>query len=251
MDSWADFPKCPQIVKKRDWELTSRADVFFAGTKEIYDARKRMNNNSCLFTSGVETDHYSPELIHEKPVELSEVKGPVLGYIGLVDDERVDFELLGKMADAHPEWNIVMVGPLQNVSSKTIERNNNIMYLGLKSYDELPAYVSSFDICLVPYKYNAATKKINPTKLMEYMAAGKPIICTAAMQDVNALYIKRVCIAKENSEFIDKAEKIINGEIELPLEDNCKYASEYSWDSIADKMKSAIKMTGDCTKSKH
>ena len=89
-------------------------------------------------------------------------------------DERFDLELLAALADAHPEWSVVVIGPVVKISEDDLPRRANIHYLGGRDYKDLPAYMSGWDVALMPFAINEATRFISPTKTLEYMAAGKP-----------------------------------------------------------------------------
>ena len=102
----------------------------------------------------------------------------MLGYFGVID-ERLDYELLARLADAFPNGSLVLVGPVVKVDPRELPQATNIHWLGPAAVRELPRYVKGFDVCLMPFALNEATEFINPTKTLEYMAAGKPIVSTA------------------------------------------------------------------------
>ena len=93
-------------------------------------------------------------------------------------DERFDLPLLDAMAEAHPEWQICMVGPVVKIDPATLPRHPNIHYFGQRTYQQLPGYLKGWDVCLLPFARNESTKYISPTKTLEYMAAGKMIVST-------------------------------------------------------------------------
>ncbi len=101
-----------------------------------------------------------------------------IGKWGAVIDERIDLQLLQETSRKLPDVSFVMIGPLAKIEDADLPKENNIHYLGMKSYNELPAYLKAFDIAMMPFALNDATKYISPTKTLEYMAAGKPIIST-------------------------------------------------------------------------
>ena len=166
---------------------------------------------------------------------MANIPRPIIGYAGLIDEARMDGELLDRMASAHPEWSIVLVGPVQeNVLLRNL-RHSNIHFLGLKSYDELPRYVAGFDVAVVPYKVDAATHNINPTKLLEYMAAGRPVV-SSALDEVKSYYLDRLCIAADRDDFIRNVERLLAGETAMPIAENQTLAAERSWESVTTQM---------------
>jgi glycosyltransferase involved in cell wall biosynthesis len=96
-----------------------------------------------------------------------------------VIDERMDIDLVDGVAAARPDWHIVMLGPVVKIDPATLPARPNIHYLGSKSYAELPRYIAGWDLALLPFARNEATRFISPTKTPEYMAAGKPVVSTS------------------------------------------------------------------------
>lgn len=120
---------------------------------------------------------------------------------------------LAEMADLRPDWQFVMIGPVVKIAPEDLPRRSNIHYLGGKKYEELPAYLSGWDIALMPFAMNESTKFISPTKTPEYLAAGKPVISTP-IRDVVRPYGEQnlVSIARTAEEFVAAAEKFSNAE---------------------------------------
>ena len=125
---------------------------------------------------------------------------PRLGYCGVID-ERINLDLIAAVAHARPDWEIVMVGPTAKVDPAALPHCQNIHWLGQQSYDDLPSFISGWDVCLMPFALNESTRFISPTKTLEYMAAGKPVVSTP-IADVSRLYAAGVRIAATADEFI-------------------------------------------------
>jgi hypothetical protein len=95
-----------------------------------------------------------------------------------VIDERIDLELIRALAERRPEWQIVLVGPIAKIDPADIPNAANVHHLGMKSYTDLPAYLSGWDVAIMPFAINDATKFISPTKTPEYLAGGRPVAST-------------------------------------------------------------------------
>ena len=109
-------------------------------------------------------------------------------------DERVDLPLLAAIAEARPDWSIVMIGPVAKLAPDELPRRTNLHYLGQKSYADLPAYLAACAVALLPFALNEATRYISPTKTPEYLAAGKPVVSTP-VPDVVEPYGSRGLVA--------------------------------------------------------
>jgi glycosyltransferase involved in cell wall biosynthesis len=126
-------------------------------------------------------------------------------------DERIDLAIVAGAADAHPEWQIVMVGPVVKIDPAMLPRRPNIHYLGSRTYAELPAYLAGWDVCLLPFARNEATRFISPTKTLEYMAAERPIVSTP-ITDVAEPYGDLVYLGSTPVEFVAACEAALGEE---------------------------------------
>ncbi len=208
MDELSAFLDAPPELLQREEELFQIADVVFTGGRSLYRAKKDRHPNVHCFPSSVDVKHFGqasrplPE-----PADQAAIPHPRLGFFGVID-ERMDLDLLDAVADAHPEWQIVMVGPVVKIEEENLPRHPNIHYLGQKSYRDLPAYLSNWDVCLLPFARNEATRFISPTKTLEYMAAGKMIVSTP-ITDVAEPYGQIVYLGDTPEEFIAACERAL------------------------------------------
>jgi glycosyltransferase involved in cell wall biosynthesis len=154
----------------------------FTGGPSLFRAKQARHPNVHCFPSSVDAAHFRVGGTGERPPvpEAEDQAGlphPRLGFYGVID-ERLDLPLLDFIAAAHPEWQIVLVGPVVKIDPATLPRRENIHYYGQRSYDDLPRYLAGWDVCLLPFARNDATRFISPTKTLEYMAAELPIVST-------------------------------------------------------------------------
>lgn len=229
----------PELVKQEKF-LLSEADIVFTGGKSLYEAKKANHQNVYCFPSSVEREHFS---VAQKelplPVDINSVRKPIVGYFGVID-ERIDLQLLREVAALKPGFNFVMIGPLAKIGEDDLPRARNIHYLGMKSYKELPHYIAAFDIAMMPFALNDATKFISPTKTLEYMAAGKPIISTA-IKDVVRDYSHCITIVGNPQEFSKAVDQMMSPEFSKIGKDYQEILDQTSWDSTANKMEQIIK----------
>jgi glycosyltransferase involved in cell wall biosynthesis len=244
MDELSAFKGAPVELRERGEALLRQADIVFTGGLSLYRSRLPYNSHTYLFPSGVEIHHFAQAAQRDafpRPDDLQEVSGPILGYFGVID-ERMDLPLLAHMAEAHPEWHLVMIGPVIKIDPAELPRAPNLHYLGMKDYHQLPAYLAHFDVALVPFAMNEATRYLSPTKTLEYMAAHKPVV-SAPIHDVVELYGEYVQIGKTPEEFVTLTEAAL---AETEQERAVRQAKEtdllarYTWDSIADHMNQII-----------
>jgi UDP-galactopyranose mutase len=179
MDELSAFQGAPPALKAREAELMTRADLMLTGGQSLYEAKRDQHRNIHPFPSSVDVAHFSrARRITAEPHDQAPIAHPRLGFFGVID-ERMDLTLLDGVAAARPDWQIVLLGPVVKIDPAVLPRHANIHYLGSKKYDELPSYVAGWDVALLPFARNDATRFISPTKTPEYMAAGKPVVSTS------------------------------------------------------------------------
>ncbi|WP_267393740.1 MULTISPECIES: UDP-galactopyranose mutase [unclassified Sphingomonas] len=178
MDELSAFKNAPPELLAREQRLLERADIVFTGGTSLYEAKRDRHSNVHAFPSSIDVPHFAHARgAVETPADQAAIVGPRLGFCGVID-ERMNLDLLAAVADAHPEWSLVVLGPVVKISDSDLPRRGNIHYLGSKAYTELPAYMAGWDVALMPFAINEATRFISPTKTPEYLAAGCPVVST-------------------------------------------------------------------------
>lgn len=208
MDDLASFLGAPPEMALREAQLLRAADVVFTGGPSLYRAKRSLHPNVHCVPSSVDADHFrrAREPLPQPP-GVDGVPTPRLGFYGVLD-ERLDAELLADVADARPEWQIVLVGPVVKIPIASLPRRSNLHYLGQRPYAELPAHLASWDVCLLPFARNPATRLISPTKTLEYMAAEKPIVSTP-IRDVAEPYGHVVHLGGDAAAFVAACEEAL------------------------------------------
>jgi UDP-galactopyranose mutase len=178
MDELSAFAGAPAELPEAERRLLSRADLVLTGGHSLYCSKRALHHNVHEFPSGVDVEHFvAAKHISVEPVDQSAIPTPRIGFFGVLD-ERLDRDLLASAAALAPGWHFVLIGPVTKISPADLPQAPNLHYLGPKSYAELPQYIAGWDVAMMPFAMNAATKYISPTKTPEYLAAGKPVVST-------------------------------------------------------------------------
>jgi UDP-galactopyranose mutase len=203
MDELSAFKGAPAALKEYEADLMRRASLVLTGGQSLYEAKRHRHTNIHAFPSSVDVEHFAKaRSVTTEPADQAPIPGPRLGFFGVID-ERMDLALVDGVAAARPAWQIVLLGPIVKIDPATLPTRPNIHYLGPKKYEELPRYVAGWDVALLPFARNDATRFISPTKTPEYMAAGKPVVSTS-IRDVVRPYGQQglVRIADDVPEFV-------------------------------------------------
>jgi glycosyltransferase involved in cell wall biosynthesis len=208
MDELSLFLGAPPELLVFENQLLEYADLMFTGGPSLFRAKESRHPNVHCFPSSVDAQHFRLRDSAGREVseaeDQAELPHPRLGFYGVID-ERLDLEIVDRLASVHPQWQIVLVGPVAKIDPARLPRKPNIHYLGQRSYDELPRYLAGWDVCLLPFARNDATKFISPTKTLEYMAAELPIVSTP-ITDVAEPYGSIVHLGDTPDEFVAACE---------------------------------------------
>ena len=238
MDELSAFKFAPAELKVREAAMFEKADLIFTGGHSLFEIKKNLHSNIYPFPSSIEKEHFSlARQISVDPADQANIPHPRIGFFGVID-ERMNIDLIGRIAKQKPDWHFVMIGPVLKIDPASLPRPKNIHYLGSKSYQELPAYLSGWDIATIPFALNESTKFVSPTKTPEYLSAGKPVISTSITDVVNPYGInKLVCIADTPEEFITCIESELNNTDKSKwLEKVDAFLADNSWDNTWKKM---------------
>lgn len=190
MDELSAFHGAHPALLQQEQELFRRADLVFTGGASLFESKRTHHPSVYAFPSSVDAAHFERARRGlADPPDQASIGRPRVGYFGVID-ERMDLELLAAIADARPRWSVIMVGPVVKIDPERLPRRPNIHYLGQKTYRELPAYLAGWDVAMMPFALNESTRFISPTKTLEYLAAGKPVVSTA-IRDVVHPYGER------------------------------------------------------------
>jgi len=230
MDDLASFKNAPEGLVLRQRRLLARADVVFTGGPSLHRSIGRQRQHDVhLFRSGVETAHYARSRLLRRPHER-----PVAGYVGVVD-ERLDLELLRDLAERLPDWTLRVVGPVAKIDEAALPRAANVEYLGLTPYEQLPEVMAGFDVALMPFALNEATRSISPTKTLEYLAAGLPVVSTR-VADVVGDYSDVVHLADDGAQFAEACREVLLHDPRARDRRVRPLQARQEWDFIASSM---------------
>ncbi|MBC8377034.1 MAG: glycosyltransferase [FCB group bacterium] len=236
-DAHLDFPGTPEWLEEYLRAYLTVAKLCFSVSPEISSSIESLGaRNIHLLGNGVDFDHFSTP--QPTPDRLNNVSRPILGYAGAMD--WLDPGLIREVCLANTDHEIVLIGP--EIRPGWFENQpafnglDNLSYLGKVSYQDLPAYVQTFKIALIPFVVDELTKPLNPNKLYEYSAAGKPVVSMNYSSTIDALS-KVIFVGKSYAEFVSQIQSAFeNHQPELSR----SLAMANSWDEIALNMSGAI-----------
>ncbi|MFA5032719.1 MAG: glycosyltransferase [bacterium] len=227
-----------KLYNKWHIDLIKRANIIFVSAlkikKDIISINPQKAKNLVYLPNAVDNKWFIQRAKNsEIPEELKKIPKPIIGFVGLIW-WWIDMELIYDVATKLHNCSFVFVGPV----SQKVRKLNNIYFLGPKPYNEIPVYINSFDICIAPFKINDIGHAVDPLKVYEYLALGKPVIASA-IEELRKLD-NLIYIAKNDTDFVNCVEKALKEKKEDLVIKRQKYAELNSWESRIDTMLQTI-----------
>ncbi len=248
MDELSLFQGAPAALTEREAVLMKHADVVFTGGHSLYQHKCATSSHKNIhpFPSSVDVPHFAQardQLL--EPADQAHIPSPRVGFFGVID-ERMDLGLLEELADARPDLQLVMIGPIAKVDPAALPRRENLHWIGNKAYAELPAYLAGWDVAMMPFARNDATRFISPTKTPEYLAAGCPVVSTS-IRDVVTPYGRDglAWIADTAEDFSTAIDEALASDVAARRAHADEFLSDLSWDRTWSAMWSLVERAAD------
>lgn len=214
------------------------SDLVVAISDRLVEDIKPIRPDVALTSVGVEREFFLPPDETRISPEVRAIPGPRIGTLGNLND-RTDWELLEVLARSRPSWSIVVIGPLHAPGPLTfagverLKRLPNVHLLPAVDQADIPATIAALDVCLIPYRISEAVERINPLKLYQYLAAGKPVVSTAVPSVKPFADVVGWTTTRE--EFLQATERAL---VEATEPGRCAtrraVAQRYTWDAVAE-----------------
>jgi glycosyltransferase involved in cell wall biosynthesis len=241
MDELSSFMGAPAVLKDREAALLRRAGLVLTGGQSLYEAKRHQHGNIHPFPSSVDVAHFArARTIDGDPADQALIPHPRLGFFGVID-ERMDLDLLDGVATARPDWHLVMLGPVVKIDRTQVPLRPNLHYLGPKPYEDLPEYLAGWDVALLPFARNEATRFISPTKTPEYLAAAKPVVSTS-IRDVVRPYGQQglVRIADSVPAFVEACAAAMAEDASARIRQADAFLRQTSWDGTWSRIRRLV-----------
>ncbi len=249
-DDWLVWERAPsrrERLERFDVRLCARADATIVCSPQLFERKEKLAKHLHLVPNGVDAAHYArvgDDDFAPHPVAAQWQK-PVMGYLGTVHPDRVDVDMVAQLARAFPDATIALVGPdmLAPEDHEQLKTHSNVVLTGSVSYADVPAFLTAFDIALVPHVETPFTQSLNPIKLGEYLAAGLPVVSTrvAGFVEVGDAHPELVSAVSGVSAFAQACRAVLNeDDSDVKRAQRRALASEMSWEGRVAAIESLI-----------
>jgi hypothetical protein len=247
IDEISGFSEVDDVTRalREEKDLVTNSSSVIVTSQALCQKFSKLNSNCVYIPNGADVTHFlNSAKVSETVQELEHLQHPIIGYHGAVFD-WFDVDLVCRLAELHPEYSVLIVGPI-NFGLEKFKQHPNITLVGAKKYEILPKYLAYMDVCLIPFKINKLTLAVNPIKLYEYLAAGKPVVSTP-LPEVSKNASEFVYVGKDADDFIRKVEEAVD-ECGKPEHDDLvarriRFAENSTWDKRVEAFETTIKQT--------
>ena len=223
LDDFNEFPNVHHSRKMEEQLLFQTSDLVLTTSHALFEKAKQKSENVIFLPNAGEFNHFSKS---KQNTVLNEIKKPIVGYFGSIA-EWFDLELLKYLAENRPDVNFVLIGHTYGANIRKVDELDNVYFLGEQPYADLPNYLHSFDVCIIPFKITPLTRATNPVKIFEYFAAGKPVVSTNLPE---LFTIKELCYLAENkTDFLKKLDEALNEDDKELIKKRIEFASKNTW----------------------
>jgi UDP-galactopyranose mutase len=238
MDELSLFKGAPPRLQANELELMEMADLVFTGGISLFEYKRNLHTSIFPFPSGVDVAHFAKaRAACAERQEHANLPHPRLGFAGVID-ERIDLDLLRDAAQMRSDWNFILIGPVVKIDPASLPQANNLHWLGMKGYQDLPSFFAAWDVAIMPFAINDATRFISPTKTPEFLSAGLPVVSTP-VRDVVRPYgeLGLARIAGTAEEFVAACEQAMAFRMGLKWRERADaFLETMSWDSVWSSM---------------
>ncbi len=244
VDNWSEHPSYVKLVGKSKLlknyqQLADKADIVFTVSKELLDFYKHLDRkaNTHWIPNGVDFEHFNDENLLQKENFLTKIEKPIIGYLGTIQ-ERLDFTLIADIARYHNDKTIALCGPIWDGVKDEIEKlkqfSNIVFSNGRVNYEDAPSFINQFDVAIIPHKIDNFVKSMNPMKMYDYLACGKPIVSTpgAGIETFKEF----IYVARNNEEFNKMIDSAITGDSAHLQEKRRHEVRKHSWQNRVTEM---------------
>jgi glycosyltransferase involved in cell wall biosynthesis len=230
----------PVVLAAMERKLVNKADLVFVTSEALHKGQERDGGKCVLVRNGVDLDHFDPDGCRpgDPNQDLAAIPRPIIGYIGCIGS-WFDSDSVAFLAAARPDLSLVLVGPvLDRATARKLRSSQNVYLMGPKPYQDLPRYLDAFSVCLIPFQVNELTRAVNPVKLYEYLATGKPVV--AVELDEIRRYRDLVSLYATKEELVVQVERALREQDREVVRLRVQVAGENTWRHRVEEMGMAL-----------
>lgn len=211
------------------------SDLVLANSTYLAKQAEQFNRNSFYVGQGCDLTNYNPEQSSVVPIDMIDIKKPIIGYIGALKGLRLDLDIIKHIAINNEKWNVVLIGPEDDdFKNSDLHGLDNVYFLGNKEESDLSNYLNAFDLAINPQKLNPITIGNYPRKIDEYLAMGKATVATKT--EAMVVFRDYTYLAENKYEYIDLIKTALEENTVEKISERINFASGHTWENNVQKI---------------
>lgn len=228
---------------KLEQEMMKRADKTLVTSKQLLKYAQQFSANAHLLPNAADVALFNQAVSQHfaRPTDLPTTTQPIIMYTGNISQSRMDFALLQKIAQQHPNKQLVCIGPIDSPEHTKygLDKMPNVTFLPPKTIEQLPAYLQYAQCCIIPFLANELTQSIYPLKINEYLAAGKPVVTTNFSEDI-ADFAHIAHVAQSHTDFVQAIQTALDTNTPALQQARIALAQTNSWTERAKQLERIV-----------
>ncbi|RZJ86008.1 MAG: glycosyltransferase, partial [Chryseobacterium sp.] len=196
---------------KSEMIIIDDADIIICTSRKLYIEKSKLKQSTYFIPNAANLSHSGRVMdpnLQPNPI-IQQVQRPIIGYFGNIE-RRIDYDLLGKVADLNPDKTFVLAGPVsKEYITQSFKEKKNIVFHEAIPYNEMPAMIKAFDVCIIPFKKDEFSSTIFPLKLFEYLGSGKPVVATNFNEDLSEFTLDAINYCSDAISFSNEINRIL------------------------------------------
>lgn len=230
VDDWAAMPDVDgRAISQMDYELTKKAGQLFVTARHLLNLKKDLNPTATYSPHGVDFELFRKAADGSLPIARGarDLRHPIIGFFGLIDT-WFDSDLLAETITARPDWTFLLIGRVAT-NIDILRSAPNVRIVGTQPYQTLPDWARCFDVAIIPFRRNRLVMSVNPLKLREYLATGKPVVSTW-MPEVEQ-FSEYIGVANDAQSFIEQIENALSQQSPEQERARMRAVAAQSWEA--------------------
>ena len=235
-----------RAVSEAEVRLFAKVDLAFTTARTLLDAKRKFHRHIYHVPNAANVSFFSQvQQAHQRPdPRIASLSRPIVGYLGTIHD-HTDVPLIRYIAEQRPDWTLVLIGKVDQRSVayspdfRRLQRMKNVHVLGWVDKNRLLSICKSFDVGIIPYRQDSEFNRfVNPNKLHEYTAMGKPVVALKGSELASHRDI--VWLANDRDEFLDAIQTAYRTDSPERIRRRLRIAAENSWESRVRQMQEKV-----------
>jgi glycosyltransferase involved in cell wall biosynthesis len=226
-------------------DLARRSDLLVVTATTLLERYGQLAKRAVQIPNGFDASRFDGSDELDPPSLLESVPRPIIGFVGTLFT-FLDFELLERVALAHHDKSLVLVGPVETTAQRKVARLlrlPNVHHVDDQPQAAVPLFLAQFDVCLNAFLAGRAADSVIPLKVFEYLAAGKPVVSTPMRALEQEPAAEQICFAGTPEQFCAAVVRCVADSSAAARRARREAVADYCWERLFSRLDKTCEAT--------